>query len=660
MAYQLSPGVLVTERDLTTTVPAVATSSGGFAGKFKWGPINDPILISTEQELASTFGSPDDDTAVSFFTAANFLGYSNTLLNVRARAAADLNAVGNTSSANTGSVTSVTIINAGGGYTLANTTVSFPAPALPGGVRAQGTLTLLANGAPSAIIITNGGSGYTGNGMITLVSTDAGVSGANIANISANITITGTTAQGVIIENEDDYTQNYSSGIAGKGEFAAKYAGTLGNSIKVSICDANTWATWTYSGEFDGAPSTSSYASQYGGSNDELHVIVLDADGAITGTTNQVLERFAFVSKASDAVKADGTKNYYKELINRTSNYLWWIAHPTNTTSNWGTVAKNTTFGNLTTSTAITRTLSGGANGVPTDGNVQTAYELFVNDELYDVSLLPTGALGASQAKNIVNNVAEIRKDCVVFISPELSDVQVGQPDATKTTNVTDFRTTGLTNLSSSYAVLDSGWKYQYDRYNDVYRWIPLNGDIAGLCARTDFVADPWFSPGGLNRGQIRNIVKLAFNPNKTQRDALYKAGVNPVISSPGTGTVLFGDKTLLSRPSAFDRINVRRLFIVLEKAIAAAAKSQLFEFNDEFTRAQFNSIVEPFLRDVKGRRGITDYKVVCDTTNNTGEVIDRNEFVADIYVKPARSINYITLNFIATRTGISFEEITG
>jgi phage tail sheath protein FI len=288
-----------------------------------------------------------------------------------------------------------------------------------------------------------------------------------------------------------------------------------------------------------------------------------------------------------------------------------------------------------------------------------TAYEILANDELYDVSLIPTGGLAAAQARSVVNNVAEVRKDCVVFISPALADVQVGQAESTKTTNVVDFRNTDLTNLSSSYAVLDSGWKYQYDRYNDVYRWVPLNGDIAGLCARTDFVADAWFSPAGLNRGQIRNVVKLAFNPNKAQRDILYKAGVNPVISSPGTGTILFGDKTLLSRPSAFDRINVRRLFIVLEKAIAIAAKSQLFEFNDEFSRAQFRNLVEPFLRDVRGRRGITDFKVVCDTTNNTPEVIDRNEFVADIYVKPARSINFITLNFIATRTGISFEELT-
>ena len=655
MAFQLSPGVLVTEKDLTTVVPAVATTAGGFAGKFKWGPINDPTLITSEQELVSRFGSPDNDTATSFFTAANFLGYGNQLLTIRALAAGDLNAVGNASAVSTGVVTLGNVVTAGSGYTSANTSIVFPDPQLAGGSRAQG-IPQISGGQITGVVITNPGTGYTANGIVTIVTTD--VSGID-GNITSNITITGTTSAGLLIENEDDYIQNHSSGEVGKGEFAARYAGTLGNSIKYSISDANTWTSWTYKDNFDGAPSTSDYATQYAGSNDELHVIVIDNDGLITGTAGQVLEKFAFVSKASDATKSDGTNNYYKDVINTTSGYLWWIAHATNTASNWGTAAKNTTFGNLTSNTAITRTLTGGALGTVTDGNILTAYEILANDELYDVSLIPTGGLAASQARSVVNNVAEVRKDCVVFISPALADVQVGQAESTKTTNVVDFRNTDLTNLSSSYAVLDSGWKYQYDRYNDVYRWIPLNGDIAGLCARTDFVADAWFSPAGLNRGQIRNVVKLAFNPNKAQRDILYKAGVNPVISSPGTGTILFGDKTLLSRPSAFDRINVRRLFIVLEKAIAVAAKSQLFEFNDEFSRAQFRNLVEPFLRDVRGRRGITDFKVVCDTTNNTPEVIDRNEFVADIYVKPARSINFITLNFIATRTGISFEELT-
>jgi phage tail sheath protein FI len=286
-------------------------------------------------------------------------------------------------------------------------------------------------------------------------------------------------------------------------------------------------------------------------------------------------------------------------------------------------------------------------------------FALFANAELYDVSLIPLGKASSTVAEYVINNVAETRLDCVAFISPEddaTGDIIVGSTSE----NIDALVAYRDALPSSSYAVLDSGYKYQYDRYNDKYRYVPLNGDVAGLCARTDYTNDPWWSPGGLNRGQVKNVVKLAVNPGKTERDTLYKAGVNPVVNFPGQGTVLFGDKTLLAKPSAFDRINVRRLFIVLEKAIATAAKYQLFEFNDSFTRAQFTNLVTPFLRDVQGRRGLTDFRVSCDDTNNTGEVIDRNEFVADIYIKPNRSINYITLNFIAARSSVSFDEIGG
>ena len=316
----------------------------------------------------------------------------------------------------------------------------------------------------------------------------------------------------------------------------------------------------------------------------------------------------------------------------------------------WGTPLVNgKLYENLTSN--VTVTLANGVSGdVVTDGNLISAFSLFSNSETYDVSLIATGAVSTTVLNNVIT-IAENRKDCVVFGSPLITDVVNATNQATKVISTRSNLT------SSSYAVMDSGWKYQYDRYNDVYRWVPLNGDVAGLAARTDFVADPWFSPAGFSRGQIRNVVKLAYSPDKTDRDNLYKSGINPVVSFPGQGTVLFGDKTLLSKPSAFDRINVRRLFIILEKSIASAARFQLFEFNDDFTRAQFVNLVEPFLRDVKGRRGVTDFKVVCDETNNTGEVIDRNEFVADIFVKPARSINFIQLNFVATRTGISFEE---
>ena len=560
MANQLSPGVVVTEKDLTSVVPSVATTAGAFAGAFQWGPVGQVTTVDSENTLVERFGKPNDTTFQSFFTAANFLSYGNNLQLIR-------------------------VVN-------------------------QGT-------ARNAV-----------------------------ANASATA---------VIITNDDSYDSLYADGSASVGEWAAKYPGDLGNSLKVSIADGNAWSTWTYSSSFDSQPTTSTYVSSRGGSHDELHVVVIDEDGLWTGTAGTVLERFPFVSKASDAKKADGTSAFYKSVINDTSKYVWWMDHTSNVTATgtaWGSSANASLFANLTSN--VTVSLSKGVSGdTPTDGNLQTALSVFVNDELYDISLMPLGNVSSTVANYVIGSVAEVRKDVVVFISPP--GTSVINNAGSEATSIVTFRDT-LT--SSSYAVLDSGWKYQYDRYNDVYRWVPLNGDTAGTTVRTDFVADPWFSPAGFNRGQIKNVVKLAYSPGKTDRDILYKKGVNPVVSFPGNGTVLFGDKTLLAKPSAFDRINVRRLFIVLEKSIATAAKYQLFEFNDGFTRAQFKNLVEPFLRDVQGRRGITDFKVVCDESNNTGEVIDGNEFVADIFIKPARAINFIQLNFVATRTGISFETV--
>jgi phage tail sheath protein FI len=319
----------------------------------------------------------------------------------------------------------------------------------------------------------------------------------------------------------------------------------------------------------------------------------------------------------------------------------------------WGSSSPTVAGSSFVTMTqVVSRSFTGGVDVIPTDGLLQTEYVKLANAELYDVSLIPVVGVNIDNltARYVVDNVADIRRDCVVFVSPTSSSlITAAQVVADRNTNF---------NKDTTYAVMDSGWKYQYDRYNDLYRWIPLAGDTAGLCVRTDLLADPWFSPGGYTRGQIKNLVKLNWTPSKTDRDNLYRFQINPVITQPGAGTLLFGDKTLTQKPSAFDRINVRRLFIVLEKAIATAAKFQLFEFNDAFTRSQFNALVEPFLRDVQGRRGIIDFKVVCDETNNTAEVIDRNEFIADIYIKPARSINFITLNFVATRSGISFEEV--
>ena len=387
-----------------------------------------------------------------------------------------------------------------------------------------------------------------------------------------------------------------------------------------------------------------------------MHIVVVDEDGLISGTAGTVLERFAFVSQASDAKKADGTSNYYKEVVNSSSQYVWWIDHDSDLTNAGSSISGGqTSFAGQTT--VQSDSLSGAADdNTPTSGELQLGYDLFEDAETEDVNLLfaAPDANGENTIALDLISIANARKDCVAFVSPPIEDTVNSSSPAADVKSFVD----GLT--STSYAACDSTAVYVYDKYNDVYRWIGAAGHQAGLCANTDRVADAWFSPAGVNRGQLLGVTKLAFNPKKADRDTLYKARVNPIVSLPGQGTLLFGDKTLLSRPSAFDRINVRRLFIVLEKSISTASKAQLFEFNDEFTRAQFRNLVEPFLRDVKGRRGITDFLVVCDDTNNTGQVIDANRFVADIFIKPARSINFITLNFIATRTGVEFSEIAG
>jgi hypothetical protein len=430
------------------------------------------------------------------------------------------------------------------------------------------------------------------------------------------------------------------------------------------VDNAKVLRHWEYYFNFSSPPTTTDDVSAAGGSNDEMHIAVIDEDGGITGTAGSILETFEGVSQAHDGKDSSGSSNYYPQVIYQKSKYIYWIDHIA--TLSDGVAKTGTTFDNTVGDAFVvsnTSLASGTDDYVATNAEIATAYEKFNDKENVDLSLLLCGpsqtsadATGDTKATAVMD-IATDRKDCVAFISPARADV-VGVANAiTQTQNVVGFAD-GLP--STSYAVIDSGYKYMYDRYNDVYRFVPLNGDIAGCAARTDSIADAWFSPGGFNRGQIRGAVKLAFNPNQAQRDELYKSRVNPVASFPGQGTVLFGDKTASLKPSAFDRINVRRLFIVLEKAVSTAAKFQLFEFNDEFTRAQFRNLVEPFLRDVQGRRGLTDFSVVCDDTNNTGDVIDRNEFRADIFIKPARSINFIQLNFVATRSGVAFSEVAG
>jgi phage tail sheath protein FI len=572
MPFQLSPGVNVSEIDLTTIVPAVGTTEGAFVGNFNWGPLEEIRTISSEVELVDTFGKPDNNNFTDFFTAANFLAYARNLKVVRA----------------------------------------------------------------------------------------AGTASAKNASIG----------NGILIKNSDDYSSNYINMEAANtaGMFAARYAGELGNSLKVSMFtdtsyySRNDWniEVWPYAEQFNGAPNTSTYAASVGGSGDELHLIVVDEDGLISGVANTILEKFAYVSKAADAITSDGGSNYYVNVINERSKYIYIINHAMTTANaadatGWGESASGRAFSQG--DDQYTVSLSGGTVGAVTDANRVTAYDRFSNAEEVDISLVITGSANLTVVQHCIDSLAETRKDCVVFCSPTRANVvSVGTSDAAN--NVIAYRT--LLNRSTSYAVMDSSWKYQFDKYNNVYRWVPMNGDVAGLCVRTDFERDPWFSPAGFNRGQIKNLVKLSYNADRADRDELYKNGINPITTFRGEGTILYGDKTLLAKPSAFDRINVRRLFIVLEKAIARAAKYSLFEFNDEFTRAQFVALIEPYLRDVQGRRGIFDFRVVCDETNNTPEVIDRNEFVGDIYIKPARSINFIQLNFIAVRTGVAFEEVVG
>jgi phage tail sheath protein FI len=480
------------------------------------------------------------------------------------------------------------------------------------------------------------------------------VAGTGAKNATAGTTSAGT---GLLIKNKDHYDTSYSNGQATAGCFGARHAGNLGNSLTVSfVTNSTAFNAWTdYKDQFDSAPGTSDFAASKGGTADEMHIIVVDRVGYISGVAGTVLEKFAYVSQARDAKKFDGTSNYYKEVINSTSNYIWWLDHSGDLTNAGSAASENFT----TIDVPYSKNLAGGSDGSTVDeGDIDTGFQVFNDAETVDVNLLisaPTlgSTAGETQAANLIA-IAENRKDLIAFISPPISAT------AASTTPKEDVIGFADTLTSSSYAFIDSTALKIYDKYNDVYRWIPAAGHMAGLCANTDNVADAWFSPGGFNRGQLLGITKIAFNPKKAERDDLYKKRVNPIVSFPGEGTVLFGDKTLLSKPSAFDRINVRRLFIVLEKAISTAAKYQLFELNDEFTRAMFRNMTEPFLREIKGRRGITDFKVVCDETNNTGEIIDSNQFVADIYIKPARSINFITLNFIATRTGVDFAEIGG
>ena len=712
MAFQVSPGVNVSEIDLTTVVPAVSTSVGAMAGLFKWGPVSKRTLVSSEIELVSKFGKPTSYNPETFFTAANFLAYGNALYVVRAGTVAanstDANGV-LSAVANVAAVTNTAafVIKNDDVYEQVNTAVDTDVlyvARYPGELgnslkisvcdsnnaysKTVGFYAFMSN--TTTAVITSNSAQLDAN--LNAISTTL-VVGSNTITFSTSNTSTGTLAEanvamGAMLSNFQindiievgnttigkQYLRITNAPVAMEtnenfANVTHRYF-TLSLDSQLQLASDITSSTftnggvpryWEYFNVVDTAPGISEYQASYGNTvaSDELHVVVVDEDGKFSGVPGTVLEVYKGLSRATDAKTIDGAANYYKTVINESSRYVWWANDRAGSSSGLASALSSLTTNPLYVS------FQAGQDGLTESTvaatSILTAYDLFASAEDVDISLIMTGKSfggtnGTQIANYIVDNIAESRKDCVVFASPEKADV-VNNSAQDEAQDTVDFRNSAR---SSSYLVIDSGYKYQYDKYNDIFRWVPLNGDIAGLCVRTDSTRDPWFSPAGFNRGQIKNVVKLAYNPDKADRDLLYKNGVNPVATFPGQGTVLFGDKTALSKPSAFDRINVRRLFIVLEKAISTAAKFSLFEFNDEFTRAQFVSLVEPFLRDVQGRRGIYDYRVVCDETNNTGEVVDRNEFVGDIYVKPAKSINFIQLNFVAVRTGVAFDEVVG
>ena len=634
MAFQLSPGVNVSEVDLTAIVPSVSTSTGAFSGEFSWGPTREVITITSESQLVSRFGEPNSSNYESWFSAANFLSYGGNLRVVRA----------------------------------ANTTSTVNASANGAGILIDNELDYLANHLTANT--SNGPftaryAGATGNTLRVSICTSNTAFSSNLTvsdSIRANAQATSQTV--ININGTANAGANLIVGDLVSFDAGTTYIRVASVNATAIILSSNTSAAiatgtpilrkWQYADQFGVAPGTSDYTTNAGAAGgDELHVIVVDEKGLLSnGIANTVLEKYAFASRYSDAKNADGSSNYYVTKINDQSEYVWWTGHQPGATAGFGNTSSSTVYSELRV--PYSASFGGGYDGTIGDVETIAGYNYFANADAVDASLMVSGSGNATVATSLIS-LCETRKDCMVFLSPTKSSVVNNYGG--ESTAVTNFRS-GLT--SSSFAVLDSGYKYQYDRYNDVYRWVPLNGDIAGLCARTDQERDPWYSPGGFNRGLIKNSIKLSWNPTKAERDALYVVGVNPVVSFPGEGTVLYGDKTLLSRPSVFDRINVRRLFIVLEKAIARAARNSMFEFNDQFTRSQFVNLIEPFLRDVQGRRGITDFRIICDGSNNTSNIIDLNQFVGDIYIKPARSVNFVQLNFVAVRSGVSFEEIVG
>lgn len=731
MAFQVSPGVQVQEKDLTNIIPAVATTTGAFAGNFEWGPCLEPTLISSEEQLIAKFGNPKvstvagESTRSDWYTAANFLSYANAIQIVRILTDGARNAAsefvtlesGKTTISITGTPAFTFPDSDGEGHKTQTVTIG----AVTSASAFQFTVTdsddissigdvanILKNAinteanATDAAIDSDGAAALAGDTAITFTTPAAATAPSAVTTVGLTFTPYQEAEQGsgfataAVLNNLDDFNAEETTLI--NGSVYARFPGHRGNGIGVALLDAgmndsdfnNTPIVGSGSAAikaatlFEKRPGRSQWSVDNFDSDvqDEVHVIVYTSDTTITGSAYEVLETFEGLSKAGNGKTADGGQNYYKNIINNTSQWIYVLTedlangNSTAAVSNSDQVtaigtdiykANEKDFVRFVTNMSLTGvrryTLNGGSSGDDVDAGDYTAgLDKFKDPEEIDISLILGNSFGSGSSnatkqkvvqKYAIDNIANVRKDCVVFCSPSY-DAAVVNPTAAKvTTYFSDFN-------STSYAMFDSAWKRMYDRYNDQFFWSAMAGDTAGITARSEFTNDAWWSPAGFNRGFVSNVVKLSFNPQQADRDVLYRERVNPMVTQRGQGTLLFGDKTALSKPSAFDRINVRRLFIVLEKAIATAAKFQLFEFNDDFTRANFVAAVEPFLQDIKARRGCQDFKVVCDTSNNTPAVIDGNRFVADIYIKPNRSINFITLNFVAVRTGVSFEEVAG
>lgn len=619
MVFSVSPSVTVREVDLTTSVPAIATSPAALVGVFRWGPVNERVLVSSEIEMANIFGTPTDFNAETFFVGADFLAYSSSLYVTRVVGSGAITATGENSA-------SEEVFSAKYPGALANDIeVSYVVTDASGNTESFSTEIL--NDEEDSFSISF-------NSNVLEIVTDKELSEIDV--VPGDTLLLGSDSNGyqglevltvtnvdtdVISNNEIEYTHEII--------FRTRYVQAL--------APERIFRNWKNAGTTGAAPAPSS-----------MHIIVIDKVGNIGGEPNTVLEKFENLSFVPGAKAGEGTNIFYKDVLEQRSKYI--KAGSVNITN---TLAREYV------------PLTGGNDGenestVPF-GTIALGYDLYKEANDVDVSFILQGkARGAdveesSLANYLVSNIAEARRDCIVFVSPGRGSVVLASTEQDKLNNIVAFRDS-LQN--SSYWFMDSGYKYRYDKYNDVFRWVPLNGDMAGLSS----LVEPWESPAGFRKGRVRNAVKLAFNPNKAQRDRLYSKDVNPVIAQVGQGTILFGDKTGLGTASgsAFTRVNVRRLFITVEKAIATVSARFLFEFNDEFTQNQFRQIVDPFLRDIQGRRGIIDFRVVSDASVNTPQVIDANIFRANIFIKPARSINFVELTFVATRTGVEFEEIVG